>query len=85
MPGDDHLGCPIGLESAHRSQSALELAMISFDRIVLILLDVVPRRRQAHTAKIAYPDLPLCGHACQPGPSPRWGARRQRREPAANA
>ena len=39
VPGDDHLGCPIGLESAHRSQSAHELAVIGFDRIVLVLLE----------------------------------------------
>ena len=34
------------LQSAHRSQSALELSLIGLDRIVLVLLDVVPRRRQ---------------------------------------
>src|SRR4051812_5127884 len=35
MSGDD-LGGPIGLESAHRSQSALELAVIGLDPIVLV-------------------------------------------------
>jgi hypothetical protein len=33
VPGDDHLGCPIGLKSAHRSQSSFELAVIGFDRL----------------------------------------------------
>jgi hypothetical protein len=42
--GDDHPSRPIGLESAHRSQSALELAVIGLDRIVLVLLDAVPGR-----------------------------------------
>ena len=46
VPGDDNLGCPISLESSHRSQPPLQLAVIGFDRIVLVLLDVVPGRGQ---------------------------------------
>jgi hypothetical protein len=46
VPGDDHLGCPIGLEFTHRPQSAHELTVIGFDPIVRVLLDVVPGRGQ---------------------------------------
>jgi hypothetical protein len=46
VPGDHDLCCSIGLESTHRSQPALELAVIGLDRIIRILLDVMPRRGQ---------------------------------------
>jgi hypothetical protein len=46
MAGDDYLGCPIGLQSTHRSKSVLELTVIGFDGIVLVLLEVVPGRGQ---------------------------------------
>jgi hypothetical protein len=43
--GDDHLGCPIGLQPAHWSEPVFELAVIGLYRIVCVLLDVVPRLR----------------------------------------
>jgi hypothetical protein len=46
VPGDHHVRGAIGLKSAHRSQSALELAVIRLDRIVGVPLDVMPRRGQ---------------------------------------
>jgi hypothetical protein len=46
MPGDHHLRSPIGLESAHGSQPSLELTVIGLDRVVRVLLDVMPGRRQ---------------------------------------
>jgi hypothetical protein len=42
---DHHLRGAIGLKPAHRSQPAFELTMVGLDRIVRVLLDVVPRRR----------------------------------------
>jgi hypothetical protein len=41
----DHAGAAVTFESAHRSQSRLESAVIRFDPIVRILLDVMERRR----------------------------------------
>ena len=46
MPGDHDLCGPIRSEAAHWSQSALELGVIDLDRIVGVLLDVMPRRGQ---------------------------------------
>ncbi len=43
---DDHLRCSIRLQPTHRSQPAFELAVIGLDRIVGVLLNVVPRGRQ---------------------------------------
>jgi hypothetical protein len=45
MPGDDRLGASIGLEPAHRSEPVLEVAVVGLDRVVRVLLDVMPRRR----------------------------------------
>ena len=39
----DHAGAVITFESAHRSQSCLQAAMVGFDPIVRILLSVVTR------------------------------------------
>ncbi len=41
VPGDDHLRCSI-LQSAHRSEPALELAVIGLDRVVRVLIDMMP-------------------------------------------
>lgn len=46
VPGDHDLRGPISLQSAHRSEPALELTVVGFDRVVRVLLDVVPRRAQ---------------------------------------
>jgi hypothetical protein len=45
VAGDHYLRCPIGSQSAHRSQSALELTVIGFYPVVRLLLDVMPRRQ----------------------------------------
>ncbi|GAA3346873.1 hypothetical protein GCM10020358_59550 [Amorphoplanes nipponensis] len=45
VPGYHYLCCPIGPQSAHGSQPALELTMIGFYPVVRVLLDVVPHRR----------------------------------------
>ena len=44
-PCDDHLCCVVSSQSAHRSQPVFELAVVSFDRVVGVLLDVTPCRR----------------------------------------
>jgi hypothetical protein len=44
LPGDHDLCCSIRLQAAHLSQPALELPVIGLDRVVGVLLDVVPRR-----------------------------------------
>ena len=46
VAGDHHLRGPISLMSPHRSQPAFELTVIGFYRIIRVLLDVMPRRRQ---------------------------------------
>jgi hypothetical protein len=43
VSGDDDAGCSVGAQAAHRSQTVLELAVISFDPVVGVSLDVVPR------------------------------------------
>lgn len=45
LPGDDHLHGLVGSEAAHRSEQVFELAVICFDQIVRVPLDVMPRRR----------------------------------------
>jgi hypothetical protein len=45
MPCDDRLRGLTGSQSAHRSESVFELAVIGFDRIVGMLFNVMPRRR----------------------------------------
>src|SRR4051812_31670862 len=45
MSGDDHLRCLVRPQSAHGSQPVFELAVVSLDRIVGVLLDVMPSRR----------------------------------------
>ena len=42
---NDHAGGSVTFEAAHRSQSRLEPAVIRFDPIVRVLLDVMERRR----------------------------------------
>ena len=44
MPGDDHPGTGVLLESSHRSQPRLETAMVGLDPIVGVPLGAVPRR-----------------------------------------
>ena len=44
VPGDDHLGCSIGEQPAHRSEPVFELAVVGLDEVVGVLLDVVPGR-----------------------------------------
>ena len=44
--GDHGLGGSIRLEPAHRSGLAFELTVVDFDRIVGVLVKVVPRRQQ---------------------------------------
>ncbi len=43
MTADDHSGRMVAFESAHRSESGFELAMIAFDAVVGVLLRVVKR------------------------------------------
>jgi hypothetical protein len=46
MSGDDDAGCSVRALPAHRPHSLLELAVVGLDRVVRILLDVIPRRGQ---------------------------------------
>lgn len=46
MPGDDELRAPVVLQSTHRSEPVLELPVIRLDRIIGVLLDVMPHRRK---------------------------------------
>jgi hypothetical protein len=46
VAGDHDLRRPSGLQSPHRLEPILESAVIRFYRIVGVLLDVVPRRRE---------------------------------------
>jgi hypothetical protein len=45
VPGDDYRGGPVVVQVSHRAQAALELAVVGFDRVVGVLLIVVPRLR----------------------------------------
>jgi len=44
MSGDDHLGCSIGAQPAHRFEAFFELTVVGLDRIAGVRFDVVPRR-----------------------------------------
>ena len=45
VTADDHSGGPVGLESAHRSQSGLEPPVVSLNAVVHVLVGVVERVR----------------------------------------
>jgi hypothetical protein len=46
VSGDDDLGCDVCSQAPHRSEPVLEPAVIGFDRVVGVLLDVMPRGAQ---------------------------------------
>jgi hypothetical protein len=43
MPGDNRSGADVGLQTTHRSQPSFQLGMISFDPVIGITLDAMPR------------------------------------------
>jgi hypothetical protein len=43
MPGDDHPGGSVALESAHRPEAGLQSAVVTFDPVVRVPVGVVER------------------------------------------
>jgi len=59
VPCEDDRGGPVMVEMSPRPQAALELAMVGLDRVVGVLLAVVPTH--AATAHRAVSDAPVPG------------------------
>jgi hypothetical protein len=43
MPGDDRSGADVGLQATHRLQPSFQLSMVSFDPVIGVTLDAMPR------------------------------------------
>src|SRR3954469_9587887 len=46
MPGDHDVRCAFRLKATHRSRLTPELAVVGLDRVVLVLLEVLPCREE---------------------------------------